>query len=95
VHRNTNFAGHRSGRSMTPVSWAAVRTLNASEITHGSTLFNLTCSSDWKSEDSRGGLRRCWGASCFIAPCPLSGGRTYRGSSGTAFAIPPTFVGGV
>jgi MFS family permease len=33
--------GIGSGCMMTPVSWAAVHTLNSSEVAHGSTLFNV------------------------------------------------------
>jgi MFS transporter, DHA2 family, multidrug resistance protein len=33
--------GVGSGCLMTPVSWAAVHTLNSSEVAHGSTLFNV------------------------------------------------------
>ncbi len=33
--------GVGSGCLMTPVSWAAVHTLNSNEVTHGSTLFNV------------------------------------------------------
>ena len=34
-------------------------------------------------------LRRCWGASCFVAPRLPSGGRTYRGSTGVSSLCPP------